>query len=136
MTNKERIDCALVSRGLAESREKAKAIIMSGIVFVNNQKCDKAGYTVKPEDVIEIRGGKLKYVSRGGLTLEKAEKSGSEYEDTLEDTTINYFYALYMLSRCDSFMCSGQCNGYDMVCRFNENRFDRVYKFAIALDKK
>ena len=68
--------------------------------------------------------------------LEKAEKSGSEYEDTLEDTTINYFYALYMLSRCDSFMCSGQCNGYDMVCRFNENRFDRVYKFAIALDKK
>ena len=72
MSNKERIDCALVSRGLAESREKAKAIIMSGIVFVNNQKCDKAGDTVKPEDIVEIRGEKLKFVSRGGLKLEKA----------------------------------------------------------------
>lgn len=72
MSDKERIDCALVSRGLIESREKAKAIIMSGIVFVNNQKCDKAGDTVKPEDIIEIRGEKLKYVSRGGLKLEKA----------------------------------------------------------------
>lgn len=72
MSNKERIDCALVNRGLIESREKAKAVIMSGIVFVNNQKCDKAGDTVKPDDVIEIRGEKPKYVSRGGLKLEKA----------------------------------------------------------------
>ncbi|MBO4734112.1 MAG: TlyA family RNA methyltransferase, partial [Clostridia bacterium] len=72
MSNKERIDCALVSRGLIDSREKAKAIIMSGIVFVNNQKCDKAGDTVKPDDIIEIRGEKPKFVSRGGLKLEKA----------------------------------------------------------------
>lgn len=75
MSNKERIDCALVSRGLIESREKAKAIIMSGIVFVNNQKCDKAGFTVNIDDKIEIRGERLKYVSRGGLKLEKAIKS-------------------------------------------------------------
>lgn len=75
MSNKERIDCALVSRGLIESREKAKAIIMSGIVFVNNQKCDKAGFTVNSDDKIEIRGERLKYVSRGGLKLEKAIKS-------------------------------------------------------------
>lgn len=75
MNNKERVDCALVSRGLAESREKAKAIIMSGIVFVNNQKCDKAGDTVKPGDIVEIRGDKLKYVSRGGLKLEKAVRA-------------------------------------------------------------
>lgn len=74
MSNKERIDCELVTRGLIESREKAKAVIMAGIVYVNNQKCDKAGDTVKPEDVIEIRGEKLKYVSRGGLKLEKAIK--------------------------------------------------------------
>ena len=71
---KERIDCALVNRGLIESREKAKAVIMSGIVFVNNQKCDKAGYNVSADDKIEIRGEKLKYVSRGGLKLEKAVK--------------------------------------------------------------
>ena len=72
---KERLDCALVARGFAESREKAKAIIMSGIVYVNNQKCDKAGDTVKSDDNIEVRGETLKYVSRGGLKLEKAIKS-------------------------------------------------------------
>ena len=69
---KTRLDVALVEQGFAESREKAKAIIMSGIVFVNNQKSDKAGNTVKPDDVIEVRGKTLKYVSRGGLKLEKA----------------------------------------------------------------
>lgn len=72
---KERLDCALVSRGFAESREKAKAIIMSGIVYVNNQKSDKAGANIKPDDIIEVRGETLKYVSRGGLKLEKAVKS-------------------------------------------------------------
>ena len=75
MAAKERLDCALVSRGFAESREKAKAIIMSGIVYVNNQKFDKAGDNVKPDDIIEVRGETLKYVSRGGLKLEKAMKS-------------------------------------------------------------
>lgn len=72
MAQKQRLDIALVEKGLAESREKAKAYIMSGIVYVNNQKCDKAGDTVKPDDKIEVRGETLKYVSRGGLKLEKA----------------------------------------------------------------
>ncbi|MBQ3052330.1 MAG: TlyA family RNA methyltransferase [Clostridia bacterium] len=72
MAEKLRLDVALVERGFAESREKAKAYIMSGIVFVNNQKSDKAGNTVKPDDIIEVRGETLKYVSRGGLKLEKA----------------------------------------------------------------
>ncbi len=75
MIKKERLDLALVNRGFAESREKAKAIIMSGIVYVNNQKSDKAGENVKPDDIIEVRGETLKYVSRGGLKLEKAIKS-------------------------------------------------------------
>ena len=75
MSEKIRLDVALVNGGYAESREKAKALIMAGIVFVNNQKCDKAGDTVKQEDVIEVRGAKLPYVSRGGLKLEKAIKS-------------------------------------------------------------
>ena len=69
---KIRLDVALVEQGFAESREKAKALIMAGIVFVNNQKSDKAGNTVKPDDIIEVRGETLKYVSRGGLKLEKA----------------------------------------------------------------
>ena len=75
MTEKTRLDIALFERGFAESREKAKALIMSGIVFVNNQKSDKAGNTVKPDDIIEVRGETLKYVSRGGLKLEKAVES-------------------------------------------------------------
>lgn len=69
---KERLDILLVTRGLAPSREKAKAIIMSGIVYVDGNKEDKAGTTF-PENVnIEIKGNTLKYVSRGGLKLEKA----------------------------------------------------------------
>ncbi len=70
--SKERLDVLLVSRGLATSREKAKAIIMSGIVYVDGNKEDKAGTTF-PENVdIQIKGNTLKYVSRGGLKLEKA----------------------------------------------------------------
>ncbi|MBE6727664.1 MAG: TlyA family RNA methyltransferase [Ruminococcaceae bacterium] len=72
MSEKQRLDTALVDLGYTESREKAKALIMAGIVYINNQKCDKAGTAVKPDDVIEIRGQTLKYVSRGGLKLEKA----------------------------------------------------------------
>ncbi len=72
MTDKKRLDVLLYEKGLAESREKAKAIIMSGIVYVNNQKADKAGDTYPQDSAIELRGSKLKYVSRGGLKLEKA----------------------------------------------------------------
>lgn len=75
MSEKQRLDIALVERGYTESREKAKALIMAGIVYVNNQKSDKAGNTVKPDDIIEVRGETLKYVSRGGLKLSKAMKS-------------------------------------------------------------
>lgn len=69
---KERLDVLLVNRKLAESREKAKAIIMSGNVFVDGQREDKAGSAFSEDVSIELRGEKLKYVSRGGLKLEKA----------------------------------------------------------------
>ena len=69
---KERLDVLLVKKGLAESREKAKAIIMSGIVYVDNNKEDKAGQTFNEDALIEGRGNTLRYVSRGGLKLEKA----------------------------------------------------------------
>ena len=69
---KERLDVLLVKRNLAESREKAKAIIMSGNVFVEGQREDKAGSTFSDEVQIEIKGNTLPYVSRGGLKLEKA----------------------------------------------------------------
>jgi len=70
--SKERLDVLLVNKGLATSREKAKAIIMSGNVYVDGQKEDKAGQSFPEEAVIEVRGTTLKYVSRGGLKLEKA----------------------------------------------------------------
>ena len=71
---KQRLDMILVQEGLAPSREKAKAMIMSGIVYVRGQKEDKAGSTFDEEaaKTVEVRGATLKYVSRGGLKLEKA----------------------------------------------------------------
>ena len=69
---KERLDVLLVKRNLAESREKAKAIIMSGNVFVEGEREDKAGTSFPDTVNIEIKGHTLKYVSRGGLKLEKA----------------------------------------------------------------
>ncbi len=71
---KTRLDIVLTERNLAESREKAKAIIMAGIVYVDNQKCDKAGTLISPEQTVEVRGKTLAYVSRGGLKLEKAKE--------------------------------------------------------------
>ncbi len=69
---KERLDILLVNKGLAPSRERAKTMIMEGNVFVNQQREDKAGTKVSDDAVIEVRGNTLKYVSRGGLKLEKA----------------------------------------------------------------
>ena len=70
---KERLDVLLVRQGFAQSREKAKAILMAGNVFVNGQREDKAGTTFDESKIhIEVKGSTLKYVSRGGLKLEKA----------------------------------------------------------------
>ena len=71
---KTRLDVLMVERGLAESREKAKAVIMSGNVFVDGEREDKAGASFPETAVIEVKGNPLKYVSRGGLKLEKAMK--------------------------------------------------------------
>ena len=75
MSNKTRLDVLLVERGLQETRQKAQATIMSGLVFVNNQKVDKVGTPVANDAEIEVRGNALRYVSRGGLKLEKAMSS-------------------------------------------------------------
>lgn len=73
--SKERIDVLLVEKGFFESREKAKASIMAGVVFVDEQKVDKAGEEVSVDAKIEVRGNICPYVSRGGLKLEKAINS-------------------------------------------------------------
>ncbi|MGM9661999.1 MAG: TlyA family RNA methyltransferase [Oscillospiraceae bacterium] len=72
MKEKERLDVLLVERGMAETRAKAQATIMSGLVFVGGQRVDKPGTAVAKTAEIEVRGSTLRYVSRGGLKLEKA----------------------------------------------------------------
>lgn len=71
-TKKERVDVLLVERGLMESREKAKRVIMAGIVFSDQTRIDKAGEKIAIDAPLEVKGTFLKYVSRGGLKLEKA----------------------------------------------------------------
>ncbi len=75
MSNKTRLDVLLVERGLQESRQKAQATIMSGLVFADGRRVDKPGAAVSNDAEIEIRGNTLQYVSRGGLKLEKAMAS-------------------------------------------------------------
>lgn len=72
MSDKLRLDVAVFERGLAETREKAKALIMAGSVYLNGQKALKGGAAVKATDIIEVRGAVNPYVSRGGLKLHKA----------------------------------------------------------------
>lgn len=79
---KIRLDNFLADNNLAPSRERAKALIMAGVVYVDNQKADKAGMFITENQKVEVRGGDQKYVSRGGLKLEKAMKS---FDVTLSD---------------------------------------------------
>ena len=72
---KKRIDILLVEQGYFDSRERAKKAIMAGLVFVDNQRCDKAGTEVKEDANILVKGNPIPYVSRGGLKLEKAMKN-------------------------------------------------------------
>ena len=84
MSDKIRLDVAVFERGYAETREKAKALIMAGSVYVNGQKALKGGATVRDTDVIEVRGAVNPYVSRGGLKLHKAVSSfGLELKDCI-----------------------------------------------------
>lgn len=75
MSDKIRLDIALTEQGLVQSREKAKTLIMSGLVYVDNQKADKPGMTISSEAKIEVRGNSIPFVSRGGLKLDKAVKN-------------------------------------------------------------
>ena len=72
MSKKTRLDVLLTERGLCESRQKAQATIMAGLVFVDGQRSDKPGTQVAEDASVEVRGHALRYVSRGGLKLEKA----------------------------------------------------------------
>ena len=66
--------------------------------------------------------------------FEQKLNTGKEYMDALEDTTVNYFYALYILSKCEAFLCSGQCNGWDTVRSLNGGKFERTRKLMVSLE--
>lgn len=84
MAEKLRLDVALFEKGLCESREKAKALVMAGQVYVNGQKALKAGAVLKETDEIEVRGKQMPFVSRGGLKLQKAvDVFGVKLEDCI-----------------------------------------------------
>ena len=115
---KERLDILLVNKGLAPSREKAKAMIMEGNVFVDNNREDKAGSTFDVNASIEVKGNTLKYVSRGGLKLEKAM---THFGITLEGkvcmdigASTGGFYGLHAPERCSQSLCCGR--GIWSVC--------------------
>ena len=103
---KKRLDMMLVERALAPSREKAKAYIMAGQVYVDGQKEDKAGSMFTETVKVEVRGNTLPYVSRGGLKLEKAM---NEFDVSLEGEGVHgcrrlyrRFYRLYASEwRCE-----------------------------------
>jgi len=76
----------------------------------------------------------VKNLRQGQIITEyEKEKNKEDYAVKLEDTTINYFYALYILSRCDAFLCSGQCSGWDNVLSLNAHKFERTYKFTVGI---
>ena len=85
--SKTRLDVAMAAQGLAESRQKAQAIIMSGLVFVDGKRVDKCGAQIADTAVIEVRGKTLRYVSRGGLKLEKAMQC---FPLTLQDGQLDW----------------------------------------------
>ena len=110
---KKRLDAALVERGLVSGRDRAKALIMAGQVYVNGQKSDKAGDEVRDDDKIEVRGETLRYVSRGGLKLEKA-------------------LAEFPLSLADAVCCDfGASTGGFTDCML-QNGAKKVYAFDVG----
>lgn len=120
--------------------------------WMDEDQYDAIFLATEDQDILDVMReefkGKIRVIAQGRhrisdfkdvaliSELEKQEKSGEEYEAALEDTTINYFYALYMLSRCESFMCSGHCNGWDVVNAFNHDKFKKKYKFQVGVEEK
>ncbi|MBR3635968.1 MAG: hypothetical protein IKN47_07210, partial [Lachnospiraceae bacterium] len=104
---------------------------------IDNLEKIKAAF---PGKVIAIAQERMRIsdLEKLGTTLiyeyEQKANHGQAYYDTLEDTTVNYFYALYILSRCDSFLCSGQCNGWDTVRTLKEGKFERERKLKVVIE--
>ena len=140
-----------VTAGMTGDRIMATPQQMAPLIheWVNGYGFERVFLATEDEDALEYMRGEFGHLvvalSQERLRLSdlrqneiitdyEKEHADGMYEEKLEDTTINYFYALYMLSRCDSFICSGRCNGSDIVLSFNDGRFSHFYKFAVGLE--
>ncbi len=140
-----------VTSGMTGDRMMASASQMAPLIheWINKYGFEKVFLATEDEDALEYMrqefGSLVVALSQERLKLSdlrqneilsdyEKEHADGIYEEKLEDTTINYFYALYILSRCDSFICSGRCNGSDIVRSFNDERFSHFYKFAVGID--
>ena len=139
-----------ITAGLAGTRKQATADEMIPEIdrWLDEEKYDLIFLATEDSDILnrmyEKYGKKLKAISQERFSVkdfkdlkliyeyEKKNTQAENYDTAVEDTTINYFYALYLLSRCDSFMCSGQCNGYFVVLAFNDGKFKKQYKFNVG----
>ncbi len=142
-----------ITSGMTGDRMMASAQQMSPLIgeWVEKYGFERIFLATEDEDALEYMrskfGNLVVALSQERLKLSdlrhdeilsdyEKEHADGMYEEKLEDTTINYFYALYMLSRCDSFICSGRCNGADIVKSLNNGRFSRSYKFAVGIETK
>ena len=107
---KIRLDQYLCQHGYTQSRERAKALIMSGVVFVDEQKVDKAGEMIRDDARVEVRGHDIGYVSRGGLKLEKATAS---FSDASRRKSLHGYWRFY---RCFTD-CMLKNGAVQSVCR-------------------
>ncbi|MBQ7265428.1 MAG: hypothetical protein IJS61_04955 [Firmicutes bacterium] len=140
-----------ITAGLSGARKQATVEEMIPKIdsWLEEEKYDLIFLATEDSDILKQMysryGNKLKAVSQERFSVkdfkdtkliyeyEKKKAKGEKYDTTVEDSTINYFYALYILSKCDSFMCSGQCNGYFLVLAFNEGKFKKEYKFSVGV---
>ena len=139
-----------ISSGMTGDRIMASAPQMAPLIheWLDKYRFDKVFLATEDEEALEYMrrefGSRVVALSQERLKLSdlrqdeilsvyEKEHADGMYEEKLEDTTINYFYALYMLSRCDSFVCSGRCNGSDIVLSFNNGRFSNFHKFAVGI---
>ena len=142
-----------VTSGMTGDRIMASPQHMSPLIheWIDKYRFERLFLATEDEDALEYMRGEFGHMvvalsqerlrqsdlrQNEILTDYEKEHADGMYEEKLEDTTINYFYALYMLSRCDSFICSGRCNGADIVKSFNNERFSHYYKFAVGIDPK
>ena len=143
-----------ITSGLSGVRKQATAEEMIPEIdrWLEEENYDLVFLATEDSDILnqmyEKYGNKLKAISQERFSVkdfkdtkliseyEKKNAQGKEYDITVEDTTINYFYALYLLSKCAGFMCSGQCNGYFVVLAFNDGKFERQYKFNVGGNKQ